>query len=179
MDVAWSPVHPAVFAAVDIQGKVDIWDLNTDTEIPIVSTQIDGNVAINQVSWTPSGTHITVGDEMGKIWLYDVGEVSDWWFLNCWWFGISRVLKEYCVLCVCSKLLIRDMTRLRKWYIRCRNLRITKRTKKSTRHLILTRVLVRYRHLHLGKMYYALHLLNLRYLFVLPYQDVLILYISK
>ncbi|KAL6958763.1 Cytoplasmic dynein 1 intermediate chain 2 [Sarracenia purpurea var. burkii] len=74
MDVAWSPVHPAVFAAVDIQGKVDVWDLNTDTEIPIVSTQIDGNSAINQVSWTPSGTHITVGDETGRIWLYDVGE---------------------------------------------------------------------------------------------------------
>lgn len=75
MDVAWSPVHPAVFAAVDIQGKLDIWDLNTDTEIPIVSTQIDGNMAINQVSWTPSGSHITVGDEAGKIYLYDVGEV--------------------------------------------------------------------------------------------------------
>lgn len=75
MDVAWSPVHPAVFAAVDIQGKLDVWDLNSDTEIPVVSTQIDGNVAINQVSWTPSGTHITVGDEAGKIWLYDVGEV--------------------------------------------------------------------------------------------------------
>lgn len=77
MDVAWSPVHPAVFAAVDIQGKVDVWDLNTDTEIPIVSTQIDGNSAINQVSWTPSGTHITVGDETGRIWLYDVGEVRN------------------------------------------------------------------------------------------------------
>lgn len=75
MDVAWSPVHPAVFAAVDIQGKLDVWDLNTDTEIPIVSTQIEGNVAINRVSWTPSGTHVTVGDETGKIWLYDVGEV--------------------------------------------------------------------------------------------------------
>lgn len=75
MDVAWSPVHPAVFAAVDIQGKLDVWDLNSDTEIPIVSTQIEGNVAINRVSWTPSGTHITVGDEAGKIWLYDVGEV--------------------------------------------------------------------------------------------------------
>ncbi|KAK7582123.1 hypothetical protein V9T40_013568 [Parthenolecanium corni] len=74
MDVAWSPVHPAVFAAVDIQGKLDVWDLNTDTEIPIVSTQIEGNVAINRVSWTPSGTHVTVGDETGKIWLYDVGE---------------------------------------------------------------------------------------------------------
>lgn len=74
MDVAWSPVHPAVFAAVDVQGKLDVWDLNADTEIPVVSTQIEGNVAINQVSWTPSGTHITVGDEAGKIWLYDVGE---------------------------------------------------------------------------------------------------------
>lgn len=76
MDVAWSPVHPSVFAAVDIQGRLDVWDLNCDTEVPIASTQVEANAALNRVSWTPSGTHITAGDEYGKIWLYEVGEVS-------------------------------------------------------------------------------------------------------
>lgn len=32
-DVMWSPVHPAVFAAVDGMGRLDIWNLNKDTEV--------------------------------------------------------------------------------------------------------------------------------------------------
>ena len=27
------------------------------------------NVALNRVSWTQSGLHVTVGDDMGKIWV--------------------------------------------------------------------------------------------------------------
>ena len=37
---------------------------------------VEGNPALNRVSWTNSGQQITVGDDMGKIWIYDVGEVS-------------------------------------------------------------------------------------------------------
>lgn len=73
-DVAWSPVHPALFAAVDGTGRLDMWNLNTDTEVPTATAMVEGNPAINRVSWTPSGTHVTVGDDTGKIWLYDVGE---------------------------------------------------------------------------------------------------------
>ena len=32
-DVKWSPIHPAVFASADAMGKVDIWNINTDTEV--------------------------------------------------------------------------------------------------------------------------------------------------
>lgn len=32
-DVNWSPVHPAVFAAVDGTGRLDIWDINQDVEV--------------------------------------------------------------------------------------------------------------------------------------------------
>ena len=32
-DVQWSPIHPAVFAAVDGMGKLDLWNLNKDTEV--------------------------------------------------------------------------------------------------------------------------------------------------
>ena len=35
-DVQWSPVHPSVWASVDGDGFVDIWDINRDTESPIV-----------------------------------------------------------------------------------------------------------------------------------------------
>ncbi|VDN14539.1 unnamed protein product [Dibothriocephalus latus] len=31
-DVCWSPIHPALFAAVDGTGRVDVWNLNNDVE---------------------------------------------------------------------------------------------------------------------------------------------------
>ncbi|XP_076290176.1 cytoplasmic dynein 1 intermediate chain short wing isoform X40 [Lasioglossum baleicum] len=73
-DVAWSPTHPALFAAVDDSGRLDLWNLNQDTEVPTASIMIDGCPALNRVSWTPSGLHVTVGDDTGKIWVYDVPE---------------------------------------------------------------------------------------------------------
>lgn len=74
-DVAWSPTHPALFAAVDDSGRLDLWNLNQDTEVPTASIVINGCPALNRVSWTPSGLHVTVGDDSGKIWVYDVAEV--------------------------------------------------------------------------------------------------------
>ncbi|XP_077293131.1 cytoplasmic dynein 1 intermediate chain short wing isoform X3 [Arctopsyche grandis] len=74
LDVCWSPVHPALFACVDGSGRLDLWNLNQDTEVPAASVQVDGGVALNRASWTPNGQHITVGDDTGKIWVYDVAE---------------------------------------------------------------------------------------------------------
>jgi len=73
-DVAWSPVHPALFAAVDGTGKLDLWNLNQDTEVPTASTVVESGIALNQVSWTQSGSQVTVGDDTGKVWILDVGE---------------------------------------------------------------------------------------------------------
>jgi dynein intermediate chain, cytosolic len=74
MDVAWSPIHPSLFAAVDGSGRLDLWNLNQDTEVPTCSVIVEGSTALNRVSWTPSGLHVTVGDESGKIYVYDVAE---------------------------------------------------------------------------------------------------------
>ena len=98
-DVAWSPIHPAVFATVDGMGRLDVWNLNQDTEVsvrdikiisltfiftfytsqfkvPVTSIIVDGNPALNRVKWTPSGMNLTVGDDNGKIWVYELGEVK-------------------------------------------------------------------------------------------------------
>ena len=32
-DVKWSPVHPALFASVNGMARIDLWNLNTDTEV--------------------------------------------------------------------------------------------------------------------------------------------------
>lgn len=74
MDVAWSPIHPALFAAVDGSGRLDLWNLNQDTEVPTASVIVDGAPALNRVSWMPNGQHVTVGDDSGRLYVYDVAE---------------------------------------------------------------------------------------------------------
>ncbi|KAM9488807.1 cytoplasmic dynein 1 intermediate chain 1 isoform 1-T1 [Clarias gariepinus] len=73
-DVMWSPVHPAVFATVDGMGRLDIWNLNKDTEVPTVSVKVDGSCALNRVRWASGGREIAAGDSEGRVWIYDVGE---------------------------------------------------------------------------------------------------------
>ncbi|RWS04882.1 cytoplasmic dynein 1 intermediate chain 2-like isoform X1, partial [Dinothrombium tinctorium] len=73
-DVRWSPIHPALFATADGMGRVDLWNLNNDCELPTASITIDGSPALNRIVWTPSGHQVTIGDDTGKIWIYDVGE---------------------------------------------------------------------------------------------------------
>lgn len=34
-DVEWSPINPALFATVDGMGKLDLWNLNNDTEVRV------------------------------------------------------------------------------------------------------------------------------------------------
>ncbi|XP_056632190.1 cytoplasmic dynein 1 intermediate chain isoform X16 [Diorhabda carinulata] len=74
LDVKWSPTHPALFAAVDGSGRLDLWNLNQDTEVPAASINVEGNPALNKISWTPNGLQVTVGDNQGKIWVFDVAE---------------------------------------------------------------------------------------------------------
>uniref|UniRef100_W5MLU7 Cytoplasmic dynein 1 intermediate chain 2 n=1 Tax=Lepisosteus oculatus TaxID=7918 RepID=W5MLU7_LEPOC len=73
-DVMWSPTHPALFACVDGVGRLDLWNLNNDTEVPTASVMVEGNPALNRVRWAHSGREIAVGDSDGQILIYDVGE---------------------------------------------------------------------------------------------------------
>ncbi|KAM3928170.1 cytoplasmic dynein 1 intermediate chain 1 isoform 3-T3 [Leptodactylus fuscus] len=75
-DVMWSPLHPALFACVDGMGRLDLWNLNSDTEVPTASTTVEGASALNRVRWAQSGREVAVGDSEGRIWIYDVGEFA-------------------------------------------------------------------------------------------------------
>lgn len=74
MDVAWCPINPALFASVDGSGRLDLWNLNQDTEVPTASVIVEGAPALNRISWTPSGLHVTIGDDSGRVYVYDVAE---------------------------------------------------------------------------------------------------------
>uniref|UniRef100_A0A4W5RDA5 Dynein cytoplasmic 1 intermediate chain 2 n=1 Tax=Hucho hucho TaxID=62062 RepID=A0A4W5RDA5_9TELE len=74
-DVMWSPTHPALFACVDGSGRLDLWNLNNDTEVPSASVCVDGSPALNRVRWAHSGREIATGDSDGQVLVYDVGEI--------------------------------------------------------------------------------------------------------
>ena len=60
-DVAWSPIHPAMFACVDGTGRLDLWNLNKDTEVASASATIENGAALNRITWTQSGLHVAAG----------------------------------------------------------------------------------------------------------------------
>uniref|UniRef100_A0A8D2ZTD3 Dynein cytoplasmic 1 intermediate chain 2 n=1 Tax=Scophthalmus maximus TaxID=52904 RepID=A0A8D2ZTD3_SCOMX len=73
-DAMWSPTHPALFACVDLAGRLDLWNLNNDTEVPTASVCVEGSPALNRVRWAHTGKEIATGDSEGQVQVYDVGE---------------------------------------------------------------------------------------------------------
>lgn len=70
-DVQWSPVHPSVFASCDGDGFIDIWDINKDSESPIVRKKTGDN-ALNCLRWSKDGRKIALGDSEGYVSLWGV-----------------------------------------------------------------------------------------------------------
>ena len=61
---------------MDGGGKLDLWNLNNDTEVPTASATVESPVpvALNQLSWDQSGHVVAAGDDLGKIWVYGIDE---------------------------------------------------------------------------------------------------------
>lgn len=70
----WSPINPNLFACVDGTGRLDLWNLINDAEVPTASFLLDSSPALNKMRWSPNGHQIAVGDDQGKISLIDVNE---------------------------------------------------------------------------------------------------------
>ncbi|KAH8868828.1 Cytoplasmic dynein 1 intermediate chain 1 [Schistosoma japonicum] len=73
-DAHWSPIHPALFATVDCTGRLDLWNLNQNSEVPSVRTMIPGQPSLNKCRFHSSGSHIAVGDDNGRIHMFDLNE---------------------------------------------------------------------------------------------------------
>ncbi|SCV74910.1 BQ2448_7939 [Microbotryum intermedium] len=70
-DVKWHPHHPSIFACVDGSGKFDLWNLNVDAEVPLVSTVVGGK-GLNRLCWDKEGRRVALGGAEGKVWVYEV-----------------------------------------------------------------------------------------------------------
>ncbi|RPD64262.1 dynein intermediate chain [Lentinus tigrinus ALCF2SS1-7] len=76
-DVKWHPTHPAVFGTVDGAGKFDLWNLNHDTEVPVVSTSVGSGRALNKLRWErKDGRRAALGGSDGRLYIYDIGDMA-------------------------------------------------------------------------------------------------------
>ena len=67
-DAQWSPTHPSVFSSCDGEGFVDIWNINANTEVPIVRKQVtDNSSPLNCLRWSKDGRRMAVGDSQGYV----------------------------------------------------------------------------------------------------------------
>ncbi|KAI0741550.1 WD40 repeat-like protein [Daedaleopsis nitida] len=76
-DVKWHPTHPALFGTVDGAGKFDLWNLNHDTEVPVVSTSVGSGRALNKLRWErKDGRRAALGGSDGRLYIYDIGDMA-------------------------------------------------------------------------------------------------------
>ncbi|EUB55746.1 Cytoplasmic dynein 1 intermediate chain [Echinococcus granulosus] len=65
--VDWSPIHPALFVAVDGSGRLDVWNLIEDIEVPTARWLNKKQWAMNKVKWDTTGQYIAAGDDEGRV----------------------------------------------------------------------------------------------------------------
>ncbi|MBW0515158.1 hypothetical protein O181_054873 [Austropuccinia psidii MF-1] len=78
-DVKWHPTHPAMFGSVDGSGKFNLWNLNSDSEVPTASTSVNPSQTrgLNKLSWDKrEGKKVAIGSIDGKVYVYDIGELA-------------------------------------------------------------------------------------------------------
>ena len=81
-DARWSPHKPGVFSLVDGAGTLEVWDLTTDTEVPVATTTplIDRDThgafvlkSLNKVAWEEKeGKRLGVGGAAGIVTVFEV-----------------------------------------------------------------------------------------------------------
>lgn len=75
LDASWSPVHPSVFSAVDAEGRLSVWNLNADTELPVKTLTVSPK-GLNKVRWNKDGSKTAVASLDGTVYVHDVGDLA-------------------------------------------------------------------------------------------------------
>ncbi|EME49369.1 hypothetical protein DOTSEDRAFT_76700 [Dothistroma septosporum NZE10] len=80
-DVKWSPTKPDIFGCVDGGGRLDIYDINASSEVPVGGARpshVDKDVyslkSLNKLAWEKvQGRHVAVGGLDGITTVFEVG----------------------------------------------------------------------------------------------------------
>lgn len=80
-DVKWSPTKPGVFGLVDGAGRLEVFDINVDVEVPIARAEpshsqgdVFGIKSLNRLAWEHNeGKRVAVGGLDGIVTVFEVG----------------------------------------------------------------------------------------------------------
>ncbi|PSK42163.1 hypothetical protein B9Z65_4077 [Elsinoe australis] len=80
-DVKWSPVKPGVFGCVDGAGRLEVFDINVDVEVPVARAEpshaagdVFGVKSLNKLAWEHNeGKKVAVGGLDGVVTVFEVG----------------------------------------------------------------------------------------------------------
>ncbi|EGP91481.1 unnamed protein product [Zymoseptoria tritici ST99CH_1A5] len=80
-DVKWSPTKPGIFGCVDGGGRMDIYDINASSEVPVggarpshVEKDMYSLKSLNKLAWEKTqGKHVAVGGLDGIATVFEVG----------------------------------------------------------------------------------------------------------
>lgn len=67
--MAWHPSNPSLFASVNNDGYLDLFDLTRDLEMPIAHEKVN-KYGQNKCIWNNDGSAIATGDSSGGINLF-------------------------------------------------------------------------------------------------------------
>ncbi|GAM90499.1 hypothetical protein ANO11243_085430 [Dothideomycetidae sp. 11243] len=80
-DVKWSPVKPGVFGCVDGAGRLEVFDINVDVEVPVARVEPSHTAgdlfavkSLNKLAWEYNeGKKVAVGGLDGVVTVFEVG----------------------------------------------------------------------------------------------------------
>lgn len=72
-DVKWNPSNPSLFASVNNEGCIDLFDLTKDLELPIAHKKVS-NFAQNRMAWNTEGSALVTGDSAGNVSMFVLSE---------------------------------------------------------------------------------------------------------
>jgi hypothetical protein len=62
-----------LFAAVNNEGYIDLFDLTKDLELPIAHKKVN-NLAQNKMAWNSEGSALVTGDSQGNVHLFGLAD---------------------------------------------------------------------------------------------------------
>ena len=71
--MSWHPNNPSLFATVNNEGYLDLFDISRDMEQPIAHQEVSKS-ALNKCRWNHDGSGIICGDSSGNVYLYALAE---------------------------------------------------------------------------------------------------------
>jgi dynein intermediate chain len=104
-DVKWSPTKPGVFGCVDGAGRLEVFDINVDVEVPVARTQpshtqgdVFGVKSLNRLGWEHNeGKRVAVGGLDGTVTVFEVGNDLGGLESNNKgedWYGVKRLISR-------------------------------------------------------------------------------------